>query len=517
MSTESENNKRIAKNTIYLYMRMILVMCVSFYTSRVVLKTLGVSDYGVYSVMGGIIGMLGYVNTLMSGATSRFLTIDLGKGNMAEVKRTFSMSNTLCLVSAVIFMLLGETVGLWFMNTQLNIDHERMYAANWVYQSALLSAAVTVLQSPFTAAVIAHEKMSVYAYMSIFDVAMKLIIVFALLWFDFDKLILYGILLLAVNVLNALIYRVYCQKNFQESNVSLYFSKEKFKEMFSYSGWNMIIAFANLLNNYGLNILLNIFYGTVVNAARGLALQVNMITNQLYTNFQTASRPQVLKYYAQGNIQEMSTLIRNTSKFSAYLLLCLIIPVCFNIDGLLAIWLEEVPEYTSWFVRLIMLSSLCSAIDFPVGMGIQAVGKMKLPNLTVSLLYLCVFPIGYFAMKLGAGPIISYAIYLAIAPVILLADLLILRKYTGFSIRIFVASTLAPLAFVSAVSILLPIVLAIVHSSIEVIPTITKSVIDGIYVCIIVFFMGLPKNMRLLIKNRIRRKNDKTCYYNTCV
>lgn len=503
---ESDNNKRIAKNTIYLYMRMILVIGVSFYTSRIVLKTLGVSDYGVYSVMGGIIGMLGYVNTLMSGATSRFLTIDLGKGDMTELKRTFSMSNTLCLASAVIFMLMGETIGLWFMNTQLNIDTERMNAANWVYQCALLSAVVTVLQSPFTAAVIAHEKMSVYAYMSIFDVTMKLLIVFALLWFNFDKLILYGILLLSVNVLNALIYRVYCKKNFQESNISFYFNKEKFKEMFSYSGWNMIIAFANMLNNYGLNILLNIFFGTVVNAARGLALQVNMITNQLYTNFQTASRPQILKYYAQRNIQEMSTLIRNTSKFSAYLLLCLIIPVCFNIDGLLSIWLEEVPEYTSWFVRLIMISSLCSAIDFPVGMGIQAVGKMKLPNLTVSLLYLSVFPIGYLAMKLGAGPVVSYAVYLAVAPVILLVDLLILRKYTCFSIRTFVTSSLSPIVFVSVVSILLPILLSIVYSSNEVIPTLIKSIIDGIYVCAIIFVIGLPKSMRQLIINKILRK-----------
>lgn len=506
MMMESDNNKRIAKNTIYLYMRMILVIGVSFYTSRIVLKTLGVSDYGVYSVMGGIIGMLGYVNTLMSGATSRFLTIDLGKGDMTELKRTFSMSNTLCLASAVIFMLMGETIGLWFMNTQLNIDTERMYAANWVYQCALLSAVVTVLQSPFTAAVIAHEKMSVYAYMSIFDVTMKLLIVFALLWFNFDKLILYGILLLSVNVLNALIYRVYCKKNFQESNILFYFNKEKFKEMFSYSGWNMIIAFANMLNNYGLNILLNIFFGTVVNAARGLALQVNMITNQLYTNFQTASRPQILKYYAQRNIQEMSTLIRNTSKFSAYLLLCLIIPVCFNIDGLLSIWLEEVPEYTSWFVRLIMISSLCSAIDFPVGMGIQAVGKMKLPNLTVSLLYLSVFPIGYLAMKLGAGPVVSYAVYLAVAPVILLVDLLILRKYTCFSIRTFVTSSLSPIVFVSVVSILLPILLSIVYSSNEVIPTLIKSIIDGIYVCAIIFVIGLPKSMRQLIINKILRK-----------
>ena len=189
MSVELENNKRIAKNTIYLYIRMILVMGVYLYTSRAVLKILGVSDYGVYNVMGGIIGMLGYVNNVLAGSTSRFLTIDLGRGNMEALKKTFSMSNSLCLVSALLFLLLGETIGLWFVNNELNIDPTRMTAANWVYQCALVSSALTVLQTPYTASVIAHEKMSVYAYMSIFDIFMKLLIVYALLFFDIDKLI----------------------------------------------------------------------------------------------------------------------------------------------------------------------------------------------------------------------------------------------------------------------------------------------------------------------------------------
>ena len=430
MSVESENNKRIAKNTIYLYIRMILVMAVSLYTSRAVLKILGVSDYGVYNVLGGIIGMLGYVNNVLAGSTSRFLTIDLGRGNREALKKTFSMSNSLCLLSVLIFLLLGETIGLWFINNELNIDSSRMAAANWVYQCALISSALTVLQTPYTASVIAHEKMSVYAYMSIFDIFMKLLIVYALLFFDIDKLILYSILLVVVNILNIVIYRFYCYKNFQETNINLYFEKKKFVEMFSYSGWNMIIIFANMLNNFGLDILLNKFFGVVVNAARGLALQINSVVSRFYTNFQTASLPQITKYYSTGNIKEMSNLINNTSKLSAYLILCLIIPIWFNIEGLLSIWLVEVPEYTNWFARIIMLSTFCSAVDRPVGIGIQAVGKMKLPNLTVSLLYISIFPIGYIMMKLGAGPITSYIVYVSIAPIILLVDLLILRHYT---------------------------------------------------------------------------------------
>ena len=500
---EKDNNKRIAKNTIYLYIRMLLVMAVSLYTSRVVLRVLGVSDYGVYNVMGGIIGMLGYVNTLLSGATSRFLTIDLGKGDLNNLKLTFSISNSLCVVSSISFLILGETVGLWFMNTHLNIDPLRIDAANWVYQCALLSSVFTVLQSPFSASIIAHEKMNIYAYMSIFDVVMKLSIVYILIVFDVDKLKLYSVLLLAVNGVNYVIYSLYARRKFEEASLHLAFNKEKIKEMFSYSGWNMIILFANMLNNYGLNILLNIFFGTIVNAARGLALQVNQVASQLYSNFQTASRPQIMKYYAQGNINGMSNLICNTSKYSGLLLLCLIIPVFCNIDGLLKIWLGQIPEYTSWFVRVILLQTFFSAIDYPVGMGIQAVGKMKLPNLTVSVIYLSVFPLTYIFLKFGAGPITSYVIYIASAPFILLVDLLIFRKYTGFDIILFMRNTLFPLLKVIIVSIVMVIPVSIFWDDEGILTILCKTVVMALCVCISAFIFGLPKGIKDSILNKI--------------
>lgn len=500
---ENDNNKRIAKNTIFLYIRMVLVVLVSLYTSRVVLHVLGVSDYGVYNVMGGIIGMLGYVNTLLSGATSRFLTIDLGKGDLNKLRLTFSLSNLLCLASSFLFLLLGETIGLWFMNTQLNIAPSRMEAANWVYQCALLSSVCTVLQSPFSASIIAHEKMNIYAYMSVFDVVMRLAVVYFLVVFDSDKLVLYSILLLIISVLNLAIYSLYATQRFEESTFRLAFNKQKFKEMFSYSGWNMIVMFANILNNYGLNILLNIFFGTIVNAARGLALQVNQVACQLYSSFQTASRPQIMKYYAQGNIQGMSNLICNTSKYSALLLLCLIIPVFFNIDGILQIWLGQNPEYTSWFVRVILLQTLCAAIDYPVGMGIQAVGKMKLPNLTVSLIYLLVFPLTYVCLKLGAGPVVSYVIYIASAPFILLIDLLILRKYTGFRASVFISKTIVPIAIISLLGVLPAMVISFYWDNSSLVTTLCKLTIETIWICIVIFLIGITKNMRRIIIDKI--------------
>lgn len=291
MGDYSSNNKRLAKNTLFLYLRMILTMAIGLYTSRIVLKTLGVSDYGVYNVTGGLITLLAYVNTILAGGTSRFLTIALGQKDLAKLKLTFSTTVTLSLVSSVIVLVLGETVGLWFVNTHLNIDSSRMEAANWVYQCALLSATLTITQMPFSASLISHERMNVYAYMSILDVIMKLLIVYVLLFFNVDKLKLYATLMLCVNFLNILIYRWYCIKRFEECSMQFGFDKNLFKNMFAYSSWNMIGSLSTLLIDQGINILINMFYGTIVNAARGIAMQVNNIVRQMYSSFQMPCRP----------------------------------------------------------------------------------------------------------------------------------------------------------------------------------------------------------------------------------
>lgn len=506
MSTESENNKRIAKNTLYLYLRMFITMIVGLYTSRVVLNTLGVSDYGVYNVMGGIIGMLTYVNSLLSGGTSRFLTMDLGRGDQQSLKQTFSIANTLGFVAAGIILLLGETVGFWFMNTQLNIDPMRMDAANWVYQCALVSCALSVIQTPYTASIIAHEKMGIYAYMSIFDVAMKLFVAFALIWFDFDKLKLYALLMFTVNLLNFIIYRVICTRKFEECTFTFDFDKTKFKEMLGYSGWNMVGAFANLLNNYGLNILLNIFFGTVVNAARGIALQISHIVQSFYSNFQMASRPQIMKYYAQGDVKGMSSLICNTSKYCAYLLLCLVVPILFNVDGFLMVWLGQKPEYAAWFTRVILLQILFQALDYPIGMGIHAVGKMRLPNITSAFFYLSVFPLSYVAFKLGAGPIIGYCVYLMFAPFIMFLDLLILSKYTSFSIRHFAFYVFVPVVLVMIMSSVISFIAIYFIPSDGFICFVVKCIISFTATCLSAFFIGLSKPMRTKVLYIIKAK-----------
>lgn len=506
MDSVQRNNKRIALNTIFLYIRMMVTMVIGFYTSRVVLNTLGVSDYGVYNVMGGVIGMLGYVNTLLSGGTSRFLTVALGKGDVEDLKKTFAVGNSLGWLSAVLIIILGETIGLWFMTTQLNIQPERLDAAFWVYQCALLSSALMVIMTPFSASVISHEKMNVYAYMSIIDVVLKLLIVYMLLAFDVDKLVLYSFLIFATNVLNLLIYIAYGRMHFEECRFRFSFDKVKIREMFSYSGWTMISAFAAILNNYGLNILLNIFFGTIVNAARGIALQVNSYVRQFFANFLLAARPQIFKYCAQRDYENMQRLIINNSRFSGLLVLVLMIPISFNIEGILYLWLGQCPEYTVWFVRMVLLQTFCQAIDMPIGDGIQAVGKMRLPSLTTSVVYLAIFPLTWIALKLGASPVAGYFVYIAVTPLVLAIDIAILCHYVGFNYRTYISKALVPLFVVSCISSIFPFMLNVFWVDSDVLSTIIKSVLDGIYVLVVCFYVGVPKHLRKRVIDAVLKK-----------
>lgn len=504
MSNYSNNNKRLAKNTVYLYLRMILTMAIGLYTSRVVLKVLGVSDYGVYNVTGGLITMLTYVNTILAGGTSRFLTIALGKKDPVRLKRTFSTTITLSMVSAFLVILLGETVGLWFVNTQLNIDPLRMEAANWVYQCALFSAALTITQSPFSASLISHERMNIYAYMSIFDVTLKLIIVYLLLFFDFDKLKLYAMLMLGVNFLDVLIYRWYCMRNFAECSMRLGFDKSLFKQMFSYSSWNMVGVLSVFMIDQGINMMANIFFGTVVNAARGIAEQVNNIVRQLYSSFQTPCRPQIMKYYAGGEIKEMQALMCNNSKYCSYLLLCVIIPLSINIKGLLSIWLVEVPEYTVGFVRFIFAVSFVNAMIEPLLMGIHAVGKVKRVNIATAIVNLVVFSSSYLLFNSGASPISSYIPLLASCFINLGIYCYLLKKEINLNVRMFFKKSVIPVTKFSFVCMVLPLIIyAIVPKTIW--GCLVSCILSGISVVFLIFMFGLPQNMRQMAFNKLLR------------
>lgn len=503
--SESQNNKRVAKNTLFLYLRMLITLFIGLFTSRVVLQTLGVHDYGLYNVVGGIIGILAYANNLLGQGTTRFLTIDLGNGNLIKLKNTFSACVSIHLLLALITFLIGETIGLWFVNTHLVINPTRIDAANWVYQLSLLSGVLAFMQVPYSASIIAHEKMSIYAYMSIFDVCMKLLIVYLLLFIPFDKLKLYSTFYFIVNIINITIYRIYCHKFFPECRFHINFDWKLYKEIFNYVGWNSIGTFAFMANSQGINVLLNLFYSTVVNAARGIAFTVSGVINQFVSNFQTAITPQVLKYYAQGNILEMNRLVKNNAQYSSYLVFLFGLPVFLETEFLIKLWLGQIPEYVIPFIRLTIIQILVQAIDTPIGGGIHAYGKMKLPNLTTSFVYLSVLPLSYIAMKLGASPIITYIIIVLLYPVALIFDLWILKKYSGFSIMVYVKDVIFKGIYILFLSATIPSILSyfLPYGVLRFIIVTSISVLSTI---ITVYYIGLTTNVRIMLINKIKSK-----------
>lgn len=505
MPTVAENNKRIAKNTIFLYTRMFLTLIVGLYTSRIILQALGINDYGINSVVGGIVILLAYINNLLSQGTSRFLTIALGEEDYIKLKNIFSACVTMHIIVAVITLILGETVGLWFVNNELNIDSSRIYAANWVYQLSLTSCILSIMQVPYNASVISHEKMSIFAYFSIFEVLMKLIAAWLLLHVTMDKLILLSTFNFTISCLTIIFYRIYCIKKFTECTFKLGYDKKLYKEIATYTGWNSLGTFAFTVNNQGINVLLNIFFGTTVNAARGITNTVSNMITQFINGFQTAVRPQITKYYAQGNIYEMNKLIINDSQYSSYLVLLIGIPLFFETEYIIHLWLGQTPQYVVIFIRLTIIQLFIQAIDFPIGAGIHAYGKMKLPNLTSTMAYLSILPLSYIAMKLDANPEFAYFITIIAFTIAMGFDLWILNKYSKFNIRLFLLNVVIK----NIVIITFPsIVLYIIHLYIapSFIRFISTCFISIVFLSILIFCIGFDKKMQLKIISVIKNK-----------
>lgn len=456
MNNTSTNNKRIAKNTIYLYFRMLFTLFVGLFTSRVVLNALGVHDYGLNNVVAGVISLLGYVSGLLNQGTSRFLTIGLGKGDIHKLKDLFTACFSLHLVIAVFTLLVGETAGLWFVNTQLVIDADRMFAANVVYQLALFSSMITFIQAPFQASIISHEKMGVFAYMSIYDVCMKLLVAFLLLYIDTDKLILYSCFYFCVNFSSVLLYNWYCRNHFEECSLKIGFDSEIYKEIGSYIGWNALGTFAYLANAQGFNILMNIFFTTVVNAAIGLTSYISGVINQFISNFQTAARPQIIKLCAQGSFEEMNNLIINTSKYSSYIILLMGIPVFLEAEFLVELWLGQVPEYVVPFIRLTIFQMVLTSLRFPLADGINAIGKMKIPNLFTIINYSLFLLLWYIALKANAKPVDVYVLAIFMHVVIFSFNIFILRRYSGISAKSIFINVFLRMLIIGGLSVIIP-------------------------------------------------------------
>lgn len=505
MSSIAENNKRIAKNTIFLYFRMLLTMAVSLYTSRVILQTLGVEDYGIYNVVGGVIAMLSFLNGSLSGASSRFITYELGKGDSGNMKEMFSTILCMHFILAIVILILGESVGLWFVCNKLVIPAERMTAALWVYHCSILTAIISIISVPYNSLIIAHENMNAFAYISIVEVMLKLVIVWMLALFPYDKLIIYAILFLIVQFLIRMIYNQYCTKHFQESRTMPTYHPKQMKDIFVYASWTMNGYLAIVGYTQGINILLNLFFGPIVNAARGIAVQVESATITFVQNFQMAIRPQVIKSYASNNLEYMHSLIIASSKYGFYLMLLISFPILLCINPILKLWLGTVPEHTANFVQIMLFSGLLSPLKQALLQGIHATGDIRKFQLYEGTSLLTVLPISYVLLKtLHISPEMVMTVYLCIGLITQGIRIWIVLPKIKMGYSTYFKEAILPLAF-PLTAMLIPLYCINICMDLSFVHIIIYGGCACLYMLAIVLLLGLNRSERLYIYHHITK------------
>ncbi len=453
----SDNNKRIAKNTLLLYVRMLFTMAVSLFTSRVILNTLGVEDYGINNVVGGIVTMFSVLSGSLSSSISRFITFELGKGNIERLKTIFSTGVNIQLGMSVLIIIIAEAVGIWFLNAKMNIPADRRVAANWVFQCAILTFVLNLLSVPYNAAIIAHEKMSAFAYISVVEVTLKLIIVYMLTISPFDRLKTYAVLLLCVGAVIRFIYGYYCKRHFEECTYHFVFDKPVLKEMTGFAGWNFLGNGAYMLNTQGVNILMNLYFGVAVNAARGIATQVDAALKQFVNNFTTAVNPQITKSYAQGDLDYMHKLVCRSAKFSAFLMMFFAVPIILETNTILTIWLKTVPDYAVIFLQWIIISSFMDTVlANSLVTSMFATGKIKRYQIIVTTVGCLVFPLSWIAFKLGFEPQVGYILYFIIYTILLFVRLYLLKDMVKLPVMMYIREVLYKLAPIIVVGFSIP-------------------------------------------------------------
>lgn len=462
MSTvERQNNKRIAKNTLFLYFRTLLVMAISLYTSRVILSALGVEDYGVYNVVGGAIAMFGVVSSALSAAISRFVTFELGKNDLDRLRKVFSTSVNIQIIISIAIVVVAESVGLWFLYNKLNIPEARMNAAFWVLQLSLLSFCVNLLSVPYNACIIAHEHMKAFAYVSVIEAFGKLGVCYLLLISPWDCLIVYAVLLFVLSLIIRLVYGVYCHRHFSECSYSLVIEKSLLKQIGAFAGWNFFTNTAYIFNTQGINLLINIFFGVTFNAARGIATQVDNAVMQFVNNFVMAINPQITKNYAANNIEEMNKLICRGARFSYLLMLLFALPFFFETETILKLWLKIVPEDTALFVRLGLIGAMFMSLGNTGYTACMATGNIKKYTLWITSIGCLVFPVSYIAYKMGAPVYASYVIFIVNYLILDFVRLWIMKGLLNFPVVMFVKDVFCRIVPTTVFAVVLPVVVLV--------------------------------------------------------
>lgn len=511
MSTiEQQNNKRIAKNTLLLYFRMLITMAVGLYTSRVILQNLGVDDFGIYNVVGGVVAMFSILSGSLSAAISRFITFELGKNDSEKLKRVFSSAVTIQFFLALIVIVVAETVGLWFLNNKMLIPESRLYAANWVFQMSIITFGVNLISVPYNAAIVAHERMSAFAYISIIEAFGKLSIAWAIAISSFDRLIFYSILMCCMALSIGFIYGLYCKRHFGECSYRFIFDKVLLKQMFGFAGWNFIGASSAVLRDHGGSVVLNLFFGPSVNAARGIAVQVQHAVSQFQMNFMTAMNPQITKSYANGNHGYMMSLIYQGARLSFFMLLFLSLPILLNTEFILSLWLKTVPEHSIRFVQLILVFVMSESISAPLVTAMLATGKIRNYQIVVGGLQMMNLPVAYVLLKCDFAPECVFITAIVISQCCLFARLIMLRNMISLKVFQYLRQVYANVIIVSILSTVIPM-LAKKYFLVGISGAnfVLLSLISVVSAFVVIWVVGCNDDERLFVKSKVKILKDK--------
>lgn len=503
---ETSANNRIAKNTLFLFIRTAFVLVISLYTSRVVLQTLGVIDFGIYNVVGGFVSMFSFLNSALSSGIQRFYNFELGKNGDIGIKKIYTSATIIQIILIIFLVLIIETVGLWYINNKMVIPIERMETAKLLFHFSTISLAFVIMGIPYSAAIMAYERMNYFAMIGVIDAILKLTIVIMLPHINYDKLIIYGFLSLCISILNFLFYFIYTKKNLKAIRLDLNLDKETIKSMLGFSGWHLFGTISQMARTQGINVVLNLFFGPVVNAARGITYQIQAALMSFIGNITAAARPQLVQSYAQGNHNRTINLMYSIGKICFYALLSMVIPVCFEINYILNLWLghDSVPENTNIFTILVLMIALIDILNTPLSMVVHATGKMKKYQVVTSCISLMILPIGYVAFIFGAPAITIFIISFIISIIVQIVSLFIVKGLIKISLKEYIHRVVIPIMIVITLSIILPLLIIYFMQS-GFFRLMILTIVSVVSVLICAYNFGLDKNEKELV---IKLKNN---------
>lgn len=501
--SNSEANKRMTKNTLLLYGRMFYGLAISLYTSRVILEALGFVDYGLYNAIGSVVMMFVFLRSAMGNSVHRHITFAIGKGDTDRIQNVFSMSMMIHIGLSLAIIVLSETLGLWFLNTQINIPEGRVYAANWVFQFSIFTCAMSIICVPYDAEIIAHERLGFFALIQTVQSTLNLVIAYLIKISHCDRLILYAFLLFMIQVLNRVAYSRYCKREFKETKFKWIKDKALFKEMCNFAGWSLIGNLSYIGYTSGLNILINILFGPVINASRGIAMQLQGAIKGFVTNFQMAINPQITKSYAEGNVKRMHSLIYTSSKFSFFLLLCIVLPVSIETKTILHIWLGNTPPYTVPFVILTLATMLIEPLSNPIGIANDATGKIRNYQIIQGGFMLLIVPLAFIAVKMGGDPVSVFVIQLVVMGLGHALRLLLVCHKIQMSIKVYINKVIVRLCFATVISAILPL-LTYYFMDNSVLSCIIVFLVSVISVIGSAFLFGLDRTEQSFVAEKIK-------------